>query len=149
MVTRSFYYSKVLHRRKDFIINSDSLSFLEKLANKGLIKGQQQAQVRNWVFESFDYLSNRKQRVKINGSFSSWQESIKGVPQGSVLGPLLFNVFINDLFFLVEETEICNYADDTTMYVCGHELEYIVSSLKTDAQKLSVWFLEICEDSIS
>ena len=36
----------------------------------------------------YDYLSNRKQRVKINGSFSSWQESIKGVPQGSVLGPL-------------------------------------------------------------
>ena len=90
----------------------------------------------------YDYLSNRKQRVKINGSFSSWQESIKGVPQGSVLGPLLFNVFINDLFFLVEETDICNYADDTTIYVCGHEPEHIVSSLETDAQKLSKWFLD-------
>ena len=75
--------------------------------------------------------------VKVNGSFSSWQESIKSVPQGSVLGPLLFNLFINDLFFLVEETEICNYADDTTIYVCGHKLEHIVSSLKTDAQRLS------------
>ena len=92
----------------------------------------------------YDYLSNRKQRVKVNGSFSSWQESIKGVPQGSVLGPLLFNVFINDLFFLVEETDICNYADDTTIYVCGHELEHIVSSLETDAQKLSKWFLHNC-----
>jgi len=89
-----------------------------------------------------DYLFNRKQRVKVNGSYSTWQESIKGVPQGSVLGPLLFNVFLNDLFFLVEETEICNYADDTTIYVCGHELEQIVSSLETDAQKLSKWFLE-------
>ena len=67
----------------------------------------------------YDYLSNRKQRVKINGSFSSRQESIKGVLQGSVLGPLLLNVYINDLFFLVEEAEICNYADDTTIYVCG------------------------------
>ena len=76
----------------------------------------------------YDNLSNRKQRVKINGSFSSWQESIKGVPQGSGLGALLF-----DIFFLVEETEICNYADDTTMYVCGHELEHIVSSVETDA----------------
>ena len=84
----------------------------------------------------YDYLSNRKRRVKINGSFSYWQESIKSVPQGSVLGPLLFNVFIDDLFFLVEETEICNYADDTTIYVCGHKLEHIVSNLKTDAQRL-------------
>ena len=90
----------------------------------------------------YDYLSNRKQRVNINGSFSSWQESIKGVPQGSVLGPLLFNAFINSLFFLVEETEICNYADDTTIYVCGQKLEHIVSSLKTDAQRLSKWFLD-------
>ena len=42
----------------------------------------------------------------------------------------------------MEETEICNYADDTTIYVCDHELEHIVSSLETDAQKLSKWFLD-------
>ena len=82
-----------------------------------------------------DYLSNKKQRVEINGSFSSWQESMKGVSQGSALGPLLFNVFINDIFLLVEETETCNYADDTTIYMCGHELENFVSSFETDAQK--------------
>ena len=70
------------------------------------------------------------------------QESIKGLPQGSVLGPLLFNVFINDLLFLVEEIEICNYADDTTIYICGHKLEHAVSSLETDAQRLSKWFLD-------
>ena len=60
------------------------------------------------------------------------------------MGVLLFNVFINDLFLLVEETEICNYADDTTIYVCGHELEHLVSGLETDAQKLSKWFLDNC-----
>ena len=60
------------------------------------------------------YLSNRKQRVKINGSYSTWRETNLGVPQGSVLGPLLFNIYITDLFHLMNGTEICNYADDTT-----------------------------------
>ena len=58
------------------------------------------------------------------------------------MGPILFNVFINDLFFLVEETEVCNYADGTTIYVCGNNLKHIVSSLETDAQTLSKWFLD-------
>ena len=42
----------------------------------------------------------------------------------------------------MEETKICNHADDTTIYACGHELEHIVSSLETDTQKLSKWFLD-------
>ena len=54
----------------------------------------------------------------------------------------IFNVFINDLFFLMEEAEVCNYADDTTIYGCGHELEHVVFRLETDAQKLSKWFLD-------
>ena len=58
------------------------------------------------------------------------------------MGPIFFNLFVDDLFFLVEETKVCNYADDTTIYVCGNNLKHIVSSLETDAHKLSKWFLD-------
>ena len=59
----------------------------------------------------FSYLNNRWNRAKINQNFSSWEEM---VPQGLVLGPLLFNTYLNDLLYLIESTEVCNFADDTT-----------------------------------
>ena len=54
-----------------------------------------------------NYLSNRHQRVKINTAFSSWIELIQGVPQGSVLDQILFNICLNDLFFMLNDTDIC------------------------------------------
>ena len=88
------------------------------------------------------YLSNRRQRVKINGSFSTWKDTNLGVPQGSVLGPLLFNIYINDIFLLMNGTEICNYADDTTIYSCGYDIRNIIIKLEQDANHLATWFPE-------
>ena len=70
-----------------------------------------------------DYLSKRYQRVKIGSVFSSYLEIFRGVPEGSFLGPILFNIFINDLIFFTQETEVCNFADDTTIYSCSLNYE--------------------------
>ena len=88
----------------------------------------------------FYYLTGRKQRTRIGSSFSSWLEILRGVPQGSVLGPLLFNIFINDLFFVILKTEICNFADDNTIYDCDCDLQKIFTNLEYDLNNLFEWF---------
>ena len=71
----------------------------------------------------FDYLTRRKERVKINSSLTSYLDIFQGVPQGSILGPLLFNLFPCDLFLFVEEADIMFCADDNIPYVCSEHLD--------------------------
>ena len=73
--------------------------------------------------------------------FSSWLEIILGVPQGSILGPpLLFNIFINDLFYIIEKTKLCNFADDNTIYSCHTSVDAIITNLEIDLSDVLEWF---------
>ena len=86
------------------------------------------------------YLKGRKHRTKVNNYFSKWADVISGVPQGSILGPLLFNIYINDIFYFAHEDRVANYADDTTPYAIKSNYIDLMDTLQLDSQILLQWF---------
>ena len=94
------------------------------------------------------YLSNKKQRIKIGTVFSSSAEIHKRVPQGSILGPPLFNVFINDIFYFIERCTLYNYADDITLSFHSPDYYNFISVLQTKSAILIVWFCHNCMKAI-
>ena len=87
----------------------------------------------------YSYLRNRWQRTKVNNSFSSWSCINTGVAQGGVLGPLLFNIYENDIFYFINEEELTNYADDNTPYVVAKTLKDVIELLDKNVLLLSRW----------
>ena len=81
------------------------------------------------------YLSNRKQRTKLNSEHSSCEEILFGVPHGSILGSLLFDIFLCNLFFIKNDVDFASYADDNTPFFVGNDLLYNASNYKV-LQKL-------------
>ena len=86
------------------------------------------------------YLTNRWQRTKLSTGFSKWTEILLRVPQGFALGLFLFNIYINDLFFLAENTNVCIYVDDTTFYACDSDLYNLILRLEHDYVLVIEWF---------
>ena len=86
------------------------------------------------------YLTNRKQRTRVNLSYSPWEEILIGAPQGSILGPLLFNIFLCDLFFIMNETDFASYADDNTPHRAANTVDEVIQSPEHDSIMLSQWF---------
>ena len=75
-----------------------------------------------------------KQRVKMNEEFSLWSDIEYGAPQGSILGPLLFNIHLCDLFYFLEGIDIASYANDTTLCTVKETKVSVINALKTSSQ---------------
>ena len=90
----------------------------------------------------YRFLKNRKQRTKINSKYSCWEEILFGVPQGSILGPLLFNIFLCDLFYMMSDTNFASYADDNAPYVSADTADEVIKRLETASVKLFKWFAD-------
>ena len=91
-----------------------------------------------------NYLTGRKQQIKLQGDLSSWADIQKGVPQGSILGPLLFNIFINDIFYFIEYGTLYNYADDNTLSYVNDNYEKLIDILEKESSVLIDWFKFNC-----
>ena len=96
----------------------------------------------NALLFMLSYVKNRTQRVSINSSFSTWEDIIAVVPQGSILGRLVFSIFLNDILYFENRAFLSNYADDNVLYAFGSNLEEIKQNLIQDLIKLSEWFHE-------
>ena len=107
----------------------------------------------NIISKVYESLINKTlvSHMESNGQFSDTQYGFRSTHSravsrekliGSILGPLLFNIFINDIFLFLQETEICNFADDNTFFACDTSVETVISRLKNDLDILNIWFID-------
>ena len=88
------------------------------------------------------YLSNRKQCVRINDTYSEFENIITGVPQGSILGPLLFNLSINDLLFFILIASVHNFTDDNRLSAFAENVSELINILQGESEVITDWFKE-------
>ena len=92
------------------------------------------------------YLKNRTQRIKAYSTFNDWTSILKGISQGSELGLLIFNIFINNVFFFAAKCEICNFAGNyNSLYSCGVNLDNVFSALVEDGKRIRMVCIQFSE----
>ena len=86
------------------------------------------------------YLKDPKKNVRINNIFSAFQNIVSGVPQSSILGPILFNIFLNDLFLCIKKSGLDNFIDDNTITATCNTLTELLKSLEQESESAVGWF---------
>ena len=89
---------------------------------------------------NLSYLSKRRQMAKLSGSVSEWLEMLKGVPQRAILGPILFNIFMNDIYVSITRASLYNYADDNTLSGVGTTKQKVTECLSQASLAAVDWF---------
>ena len=87
-----------------------------------------------------NYLSDRQQRVRLSGQHSSMKTIMKGVPQGSIVGPILFNIFMNDLSYVIDECTLFTYADYTQLFKSAEDIDQVEHAINGDLKKVDEWY---------
>ena len=77
---------------------------------------------------------------KVFDNFSSWAALLHDVPHGFVLGPLSFNIYINDLFYLTKFTDVCDFANDTTLFACDSDSKHLMERMEHETKLTIEWF---------
>ena len=133
-------FAKALDEQKEVrIVFFDITKAFDKVWHEGLMVKLKKAGISGSLLEWLkDYLMNRNQRVVLNGQCSSWGPLKAGVPQGSVLGPLLFLIYINDIANIVN-SHIRLFADDVTLFLEVDDPGTTAGELNEDLQKISDW----------
>ena len=134
------FCSAVDNQKEIRIIFLDIRKAFDKVWHRGIIYKLKQCGISGSLLEWFaNYLSDRMQRVVINGQASTWQKINAGVPQGSVLGPLLFLLYINDIVNVVKHVNIRLFADDTVLFIEVDDRFEAASMLEDDLCSIDSW----------
>lgn len=133
-------FGKALDAGKEIrVVFCDISKAFDRVWHKGLLYKLQKSGISGSLLEWFrNYLSGRAQRVVLNGSYSDWLFITAGVPQGSILGPLLFLIFINDIVDEIQAT-IKLFADDTSLYIVVDNPVDAAEILNSDISKIYKW----------